>query len=304
MIKSLRPRSLRHRRPLYALTAALAAGAMLIPLQQAEASKTTPFPITGYHALSPAQRANLLSIASDTWKFYAADVDPATSLPMDNLTFAGGSATPTSSGRYTSASNIGVYLWAVVSARDLGLITTPQAAARIRATLTEVTHLKRDHGFLYQWYDTTNGSVLTNPGQGDCSATAAPAFDNCSFISNVDNGWYASGLIIVRQAVPQLRQLADKLISPMNFGLFYDARAETHCNTNPAIQGNQPTGQMFGGYYVGLPPDQGDGRWAATGRPTPTRSQDSSSLYGRATTPTLAPASPSSRPSPAACSRA
>lgn len=34
--------------------------------------------------------------------------------------------------------------------------------------------------------------------------------------------------------------------------------AETHCNTNPAVPGNQPTGQMFGGYYVGLPPGQGD----------------------------------------------
>src|SRR5450755_1708807 len=44
----------------------------------------------------------------------------------------------------------------------------------------------------------------------------------------------------------------------MNFGIFYDGRAETHCNTNPAIAGNQPTGQMFGGYYAGLPPDQGD----------------------------------------------
>jgi hypothetical protein len=42
----------------------------------------------------------------------------------------------------------------------------------------------------------------------------------------------------------------------MNFGLFYDARAETHCNVNPAIAGNPPTGQMFGGYYVGLPSDQ------------------------------------------------
>src|SRR5439155_7384248 len=50
----------------------------------------------------------------------------------------------------------------------------------------------------------------------------------------------------------------EQLIAPMNFGLFYDARAETHCNVNPASTGNQPTGQMFGGYYVGLPPDQGD----------------------------------------------
>jgi hypothetical protein len=44
----------------------------------------------------------------------------------------------------------------------------------------------------------------------------------------------------------------------MNFGLFYDNRPETHCNTNPAIAGNQPTGQMYGGYYVGSPPDVGD----------------------------------------------
>jgi len=145
----------------------------------------------------------------------------------------------------------------VVAARDLGLVSEPQARARIQATLTEVSHLKRDNGFLYQWYDTTNGNVLTNPGQGDCTETT-PAFDNCFFISNVDNGWYASGLIVVRQAMPELSHLVNSLIAPMNFGLFYDARAETHCNVNPAITGNQPTGQMFGGYYVGLPPDQGD----------------------------------------------
>jgi hypothetical protein len=67
---------------------------------------------------------------------------------MDNVTFAGGSATPTSFGRYTSAANIGVYLRAVVSARDLGIISTPQAASLIRATLTEVSHLQRFDGFL------------------------------------------------------------------------------------------------------------------------------------------------------------
>src|SRR5450756_1355490 len=34
-------------------------------------------------------------------------------------------------------------------------------------------------------------------------------------------------------------------------------RAQTPCNVNTAIAGNQPTGQMYGGYYVGLPVDQG-----------------------------------------------
>src|SRR6266568_8309242 len=128
--------------------------------------------VSQYGGLSPSQRANLLAIARDTWKFYGEDVDQATSLPMDNITFAGGSATPTSFGRYTSAANIGVYLWAVVAASDLGLVSEPQARARITATLTGVSHLKRDNGFLYQWYDTTNGNVLTNPGQGDCAETA------------------------------------------------------------------------------------------------------------------------------------
>ncbi len=55
-----------------------------------------------------------MSIARDTWKFYGADVDPKTHLPLDNLGFAGGSTTPTAYGSYTSAANIGVYLWAVV----------------------------------------------------------------------------------------------------------------------------------------------------------------------------------------------
>jgi hypothetical protein len=212
----------------------------------------------GHGSLTSAQRANLLAIAKDTWKFYAPDVDSNTHLPLDNLTYAGGSPRPTGYGRYTSAANIGVYLWAVVAANDLGFISRSQARTQLNATLTEVAGLKRSNGFLYQWYDTTTGHVIRNPGDIDCATEPAPTFDNCFFISNVDNGWYASGLIVVRQALPELRRLVNNLVAPMNFGLFYDARAETHCNTNPATKGNQPTGQMYGGYYAGLPPEQAD----------------------------------------------
>jgi hypothetical protein len=239
---------------------AVAVLALVLPSQQVAAGATAgpASSVTGYAGLTGAQRANLLSIARDTWRFYSVDVDPATHLPLDNVTFAGGSTTPTGYGRYTSAANIGVYLWAVVAASDLGLISRPQARARIQATLGEVASLKRFDGFLYQWYDTTTGHVIRNPGDIDCTGETTPAFDNCFFISNVDNGWYASGLIVVREAMPELARLVDGLIAPMNFGVFYDGRAETHCNTNPAIAGNQPTGQMYGGYYVGLPPDSGD----------------------------------------------
>ncbi|MEP6695849.1 MAG: glucoamylase family protein [Pseudonocardiales bacterium] len=241
----------------YWLVAVFAVVSLLVPLQQAAAVGNTNTVAAG-SALTASQRSTLMAIAKDTWKFYSADVDPNTHLPLDNLTYAGGSSTPTAYGRYTSAANIGVYLWAVVAAHDLGLIDGSHAQTLLGATLNEVNTLKRSNGFLYQWYDTTNGHVIKNPGDVDCATETTPVFDNCYFISNVDNGWYASGLIVVRQAFPKLLTLVHTLMVPMDFGKFYDARPETHCNTNPAIVGNQPTGQMYGGYYVGLPPDQDD----------------------------------------------
>ncbi len=196
--------------------------------------------------LTAQQRAVLHTIAADTWRFYGADVDPVTHLPLDNL---GPGAVR---GAYTSAANIGVYLWAVVAARDMHLIDTASAERLASATLREVATLKRYKGFLYQWYDTANANVLFNPGQQDCTETT-PTQDNCWFVSAVDNGWYASGLIVARQALPGVRALAGRLLGDMDFSIFYDNRAQTDCNTNASIDGNQPTGQQYGGFYV----DQG-----------------------------------------------
>lgn len=231
-----------------------------VPAGPAHDSELAPgaasvLPFTGQ--LSVPQEANLMKIAKDTWRFYSYDIDPATNLPMDNLSFAGGSATPTTYGRYTSAADIGMYLWAVVAANDMGLVQRPAAVHLLDATLSEVQKLTKFDGFLYQWYDTTTGNVIPNPGQPACTTTSG-TFDNCSFVSNVDNGWYASGLIVVQEAFPELRPMIDGLLRQMNFSIFYDNRPETACNTNPAVPGNQPTGQMFGGYYVGNSPYVGN----------------------------------------------
>jgi hypothetical protein len=236
--------------------AAVVVAAPVTTSQSAQAAN--PPSVNHYTGLTAGQRTKLLAIARDTWSFYQADVDPTTALPMDNLTYAGGATAPTSYGRYTSAANIGVYLWAVVSAYDLRLVSRAEAESRIGATLRTVSTMSRYQGFLHQWYDTQTAQPILNPGQAACDPNAAPAFDNCSFLSNVDNGLYAAGLIVARQAFPALRSTVDALVQPMNFGLFYDDRAETHCNTNPAISGNQPTGQMYGGYYAGLPPTDAD----------------------------------------------
>src|SRR5690242_9802284 len=52
--------------------------------------------VAPYSGLTATQRARLMRIAEDSWRFFADDVDPQTHLPLDNLTYAGGSATPTS----------------------------------------------------------------------------------------------------------------------------------------------------------------------------------------------------------------
>jgi Putative glucoamylase/Protein of unknown function (DUF3131) len=202
---------------------------------------------SGTGELSAKQRQVLLGIAKDTWKFFGDDVDPTTNLPLDNI------GPGTTRGQYTSAANIGVYLWSVISAHDLGLITEAKADSLVNATLTEVSKLKRTDGFLYQWYDTNTGDVIRNPGDIDCKTETTPMQDNCFFLSAVDNGWYASGLAATRQALPRTKGLVDSLMKPMNFGIFYDDRAQTNCNTNVNITGNQPTGQQYGGFYV----DQG-----------------------------------------------
>ena len=198
--------------------------------------------------LSQGQRAELLQIAHDTWRFFGQDVDPKTQLPLDNL------GPGDVRGNYTSAANIGVYLWAVTSAYDLKIISRRTAVDKISATLATVARMKRSDGFLYQWYDTSTAAVIPNPGSSQtCAEDPTAAADNCSFLSAVDNGWYASGLVVVRQAFGELRGTATKLINDMDFSIFYDDRAQTDCNVNAAID-DQPTGQMYGGYYVGTGP--------------------------------------------------
>jgi Putative glucoamylase len=225
-----------------AIVAALLAAVLVAP------SPATAQPVPGATtALSAQQRSTLYAIARDTWAFYSHDVDPVTHLPLDNV------GPGTTRGTYTSSANIGVYLWAVVAAGDLRLINRSTERQLITDTLKGVGKLKRSHGLLYQWYDTTTGHVIKNPGDVDCATETTPVQDNCYFLSAVDNGWYATGLMVTRQALPELQPLVNGLMAPMDFSIFYDNREQTACNTNPAIDGNQPTGQMFGGYYV----DQG-----------------------------------------------
>jgi hypothetical protein len=183
--------------------------------------------------LTSSQREVLFSIARQTWRFFDAATDPTTHLPMDNI----GLYDAPARGTYTSATNIGVYFWSVVAAQDLGLITREQAFQRVNATLTTVEKLKKWHGLLLGWYDTTNGHHITGPGGTDIEDQPVKG----AFISTVDNGWFASGLILLRQVFPELKQRASALLDAMDLALFYDNRDQSTDIT---------AGQMYGGYLA------------------------------------------------------
>jgi len=146
-----------------ALIAAAVAAAILVVAAPAGAATFTP-----------QQKAVLHGIAEDTWQFYGADVDPMTHLPLDNL------GPGSTRGTYTSAANVGVYLWAVVAAHDLGLISQSRADQLARATM-RVMKQNLFWAFIYNAIGIPiAASGLLNP----MLASAAMAASSISVVSN------------------------------------------------------------------------------------------------------------------------
>ncbi|MBL0939359.1 MAG: DUF3131 domain-containing protein [Gemmatimonadaceae bacterium] len=83
----------------------------------------------------------------------------------------------------TSPTNIGLQLLAVVSARDLGLITLADMVERLERTMSTLTKLRRYRGHYCNWYSLHDLSVLE------------PAY-----VSTVDSGNLAGHLLALRQA--------------------------------------------------------------------------------------------------------
>ncbi|MEV5407509.1 glucoamylase family protein [Thermopolyspora sp. NPDC052614] len=192
--------------------------------------------------------AVLLQYARDTWRSMTASVEPGTHLIADNI-----DGTLRTRSRYTSPTNIGAYLWSTVAARDLGIIRDAEARRRIGKTLDALARLKRHEysGMFYNWYDPVTGEVLrTWPENGD------PVHP---FLSTVDNGWLAAALMVVRQAMPSLRDRAQALLEPMDFGFYYNAESRGPDIKAGAMRGGfwdeEPPGCSVRGNYRGRGPD-------------------------------------------------
>lgn len=188
--------------------------------------------------------------AADTWRSMAAMVNPGTGLPSDNID---GALDPASRSKFTSPTNVGMYLWATVSARHLGLIKSRDAADRVRKTLTTLGNLPRhnDSGQFYNWYDPATGEKLRVwPVDG---SVVHP------FLSSVDNGWLASGLLMVANDLPEVSGRARAILSTMDFGFYYDKAARGADFPAGLIRGGfwdeQPPGCSVLGNYRGRGPD-------------------------------------------------
>lgn len=150
--------------------------------------------------LSLPSEQMLREIARDTWGYFRDVVDHRHHLPLNYVQLK---PVPLI-GDYASTTDIAMYLMSVVSAHDLDLIDYPSAMARITGTLEQLDQLPKWKHFFYNYYSTTNLQITNQ------------------YISSVDNGWLAVALIVIRQAFPELAPLANRLLTPMDFRVFYD----------------------------------------------------------------------------------
>lgn len=167
----------------------------------------------------------LTSTARKTWDYFVAATASKTGLPDDRINVpVNGQQTSVNT---TSPTDIAMYMMSLASARDLGIISEAEANRRLSTLLNTLEQLPKWQGFLYNWYSTTDGSVTNN------------------FISTVDLGWYAAGLVVDRQAFPKFAAQITKLLNAMNFATLYDP------SMNQMYGGYDPTTQQFTGWHYG-----------------------------------------------------
>lgn len=142
-------------------------------------------------------------IAKDTWEFFDEAVDKRHDMVCDYIDMNEDRIYRI--GDYTSTTNLGLYFMCIISAWDLGFISRESAIKRIDRTFEVILNLPRWKDQWYNFYSTTNLQV-TRP-----------------YVSSVDNGWLAAGLIIVRQTFPKkFKKKATKLLKKLDFSLLYD----------------------------------------------------------------------------------
>lgn len=158
-------------------------------------------------------------VAADTWRGLDALHDRENGLPVDHVHLDGAAAEGAVGGvvgDYANVTNVGLRMLSIVAAEELGLVDEPGASKRLSLLFHTLDALERDHGFFFNYYDTTSLERTSN------------------LLSFVDSSWLIAGLVVVRNRHPELSARATALIDAMDYGFFYDRKL----------------GRMTHGYFV------------------------------------------------------
>lgn len=174
----------------------------------------------------------LRRVAADTWRGLDGLRDRDTGLPFDTVRVDAGAAGPDIHiGDYTSVTNVGLYLMAVAAARELGFVDAAAARERAAALLATLARLETHAGFPFNYYDTTTGERGSH------------------FVSFIDAAWLAAGLIVVRNAFPELAAAATALLDRGDFGFFHDPRSGL-MNHGYFVHLDRPSPFHYGLFYT------------------------------------------------------
>ena len=212
-----------------------------------------PAPRNGGHSALYALRcreavaaAKILDpLIQHTWRGLTDHFVTPLGLPMDRVTIDKSGAIVERSVA-TSPTNIGLYLAALLVQRDRGAVPGPEARARVVTTLATLERLPKDsRGFLFNWYDASDGALRLQSGEGlDASGVQRTANDG-AFVSSVDNGNLMIALEGLRHGFrddPAVTRTIDAVLTPMKLA-FSEAFLETET-------GSLAAGTLRLGYYV------------------------------------------------------
>jgi Putative glucoamylase/Protein of unknown function (DUF3131) len=162
-------------------------------------------------------------------------------LPADSLMRQdGGWGTPS---LQTSPTNIGAYLWSVLAAERLKLLSLEESRQRLETTLGTLSGMERHHGFFLNDLDPRDGASL--------KVSPSDPSPRRPLLSAVDNAWLATALLMVANTHAELRPAAGKLLQNMNFRFFYDPYNALDPINHPGLLhvGYWADDQSFYGHY-------------------------------------------------------
>lgn len=158
-----------------------------------------------------AQKRLLRRFAADIWNYFEDNVGAHTGwLPPDNIA----TIPDDRIAMRTSPTNIGMYLLALLSARDFGFISDTLFYSRLNSTISAIEKLPKWHGNLYNWYNLEDMSVMFP-----------------SYVSSVDSGNFLTSLVALKNGLIEygeyykpLVERIEVIIKETNIAALYDKK--------------------------------------------------------------------------------